>query len=117
MGITCFGSKDEGRAATRCIGNLSTGTRSLPGSAFAFFMVMVINDARMCCLQSCRRGGCVWAATRVHSIQGTTHESPNRLQDHFVQSPVPVWKEAERGPIWRDGISKRLEALQGDCIY
>ena len=79
MGIICFGSKDEGCAATRCIGNLSTGTRSLPGSAFAFFMVMVINEARMCCLPCCRRGGCVWAATRVHSIQGTAHESLKSL--------------------------------------
>lgn len=59
--------------------NLSTGIRALPGPAFAFFMVMVINDARMCCLQSCRRGGCVWAATRVHSIQGTAHESLKSL--------------------------------------
>ena len=89
--------------------NLSTGIRALPGPAFAFFMVMVINEARMCCLPCCRRGGCAWAATRVHSKIA--------CRIHSVQSPVPAWKEAERGLVWRDGISKRLGALQGDCIY
>lgn len=78
--------------------NLSTGICSLPGPAFAFFMVMVINEARMCCLPSCRRGGCVWAATRVHSIQGTAHESLKSLAGSLCSISSSCLEGSGAGP-------------------